>query len=485
MEFLKCVFLSYLKSRGGWMMTVEVNLFELKTDVDKDLTSLAICDLQNFGAQCAYLLSLKGVTLWFLVSYIVEDSVKRLRFSENTPNVVGSGPDWLFDINALTRTMNYEPIAAGTQSNGFAGTKACDNAGQARKEKEHDDNVNNANNVNAASTNGVNVVSENISNELPLDPNMLALKDISTFNFSSDHEDDDEEDDINNMDTTIQVSHVPTTRIHKDHPLDQEIRDMHSTTQTRNMSKNLEEHGFFGDEEGVGCLPTATIFEQLDLMRVLDLEKTKTIQALEIDSLKRRVKKLEKKQRSKTHKLKRLYKVGLSARVESSDDNEDLTVKEVNAAGEVNAASIATTISADATITTEEATLAKALAELKASKPKAKGIVLQEPSESPTTTTIISSKKSQDKGKAKINAAYLLVQRLQAEEQQELTDVEKATLFMQFLKKRRKLFAAKAAKEKRNKPPTQAQQRKIMCTYLKNMEGKKLKELKNKSFDSI
>ncbi|GJU08998.1 hypothetical protein Tco_1125428 [Tanacetum coccineum] len=38
-----------------------------------------------------------------------------------------SGPDWLFDIDALTRTMNYEPIVVGTQSNGFAGTKASDN----------------------------------------------------------------------------------------------------------------------------------------------------------------------------------------------------------------------------------------------------------------------------------------------------------------------------------------------------------------------
>ncbi|GJU55032.1 hypothetical protein Tco_1228746 [Tanacetum coccineum] len=54
--------------------------------------------------------------------------------------------------------------------------------------------------------------------------------------------------------------------------------------------------------------------------RVLDSEHTKTTQALEIGSLKRRVKKLEKKQRSRTHKLKRLYKVGLSAKVISSDD---------------------------------------------------------------------------------------------------------------------------------------------------------------------
>nr|GEW91705.1 hypothetical protein [Tanacetum cinerariifolium] len=47
------------------------------------------------------------------------------------------------------------------------------------------------------------------------------------------------------------------------------------------------------------------------------------------------------------------------------------------------------------------------------------------------------------------------------------------------VKKRRKHFAVKRAKEKRNKPPTQAQKRKIMCTYLKNMEGYKLKQLKS------
>ncbi|GKF55044.1 hypothetical protein Tco_0165384 [Tanacetum coccineum] len=58
--------------------------------------------------------------------------------------------------------------------------------------------------------------------------------------------------------------------------------------------------------------------------RVLDLEKTKTTQAYEIDSLKRRVKRLEKKKRPRTHELKRLYKVGLTARVESSKDVESL-----------------------------------------------------------------------------------------------------------------------------------------------------------------
>ncbi|GKE45976.1 hypothetical protein Tco_1473260, partial [Tanacetum coccineum] len=54
--------------------------------------------------------------------------------------------------------------------------------------------------------------------------------------------------------------------------------------------------------------------------RVLDLENTKTAQAHEITSLKLIVKKLEKKEGSRTHKLKRLYKVGRSARVIFSDE---------------------------------------------------------------------------------------------------------------------------------------------------------------------
>nr|GEV76238.1 hypothetical protein [Tanacetum cinerariifolium] len=61
-------------------------------------------------------------------------------------------------------------------------------------------------------------------------------------------------------------------------------------------------------------------------------------------------------------------------------------------AGEVNADSVT------ATMTIDEVTLAQALMEIKSTKPKVKGVVLQEPSESRTTTTI-SSKKSQDKGK--------------------------------------------------------------------------------------
>ncbi|GKF48113.1 hypothetical protein Tco_0141364, partial [Tanacetum coccineum] len=70
--------------------------------------------------------------------------------------------------------------------------------------------------------------------------------------------------------------------------------------------------------------------------KVLDLEKIKTSQQNEIDSLKKRVKKLKKKDRSRSHKLKRLYKVGLSARVESSGDEESLG-EDASKQGRINA----------------------------------------------------------------------------------------------------------------------------------------------------
>nr|GEV22862.1 hypothetical protein [Tanacetum cinerariifolium] len=145
--------------------------------------------------------------------------------------------------------------------------------------------------------------------------------------------------------------------------------------------------------------------------RVLDLEKTKTTQALEITSLKKRVKKLEKKKMSRTHKLKRLYKVGLTARVDSSEDEQSLgedASKQERKINDINADEDITLVNDqdDAkmfdvnNLHGEEVFVVKEVADKETSKPKAKRIVLQEPNESITTTTIISSKKSQDKGKA-------------------------------------------------------------------------------------
>ncbi|GKF57556.1 ribonuclease H-like domain-containing protein, partial [Tanacetum coccineum] len=202
------------------------------------------------GFFVGYSLNSKAFRVFNSRTRIVEENL-HIRFSENTPNVVGSGPYWLFDIDALTRIMNYEPIVAGTQSNGFTTNPPFSQDPKSSqddeskplsddrkkfdedprkdsecKDQEKEDNVNNTNNVNAASTNEVNVVGAKTSIELPLNPNMPELEDYSIFNFSSDDQDDVADADMNNLETTIQVSPNLTTRILKDHPLDQVIGDL-------------------------------------------------------------------------------------------------------------------------------------------------------------------------------------------------------------------------------------------------------------------
>ncbi|GJW36141.1 hypothetical protein Tco_0059061 [Tanacetum coccineum] len=66
---------------------------------------------------------------------IVKETLN-IRFLENTPNVKGNGPDWLFDVDSLTISMNYVPVAARSKTNGIVGTKDNIIAGQAQMEKE-------------------------------------------------------------------------------------------------------------------------------------------------------------------------------------------------------------------------------------------------------------------------------------------------------------------------------------------------------------
>nr|GEX14741.1 putative ribonuclease H-like domain-containing protein [Tanacetum cinerariifolium] len=51
---------------------------------------------------------------------IIQETL-HVNFLENKPNIVGSGPTWLFDIDSLQRTMNYQPVTAGNQTNPSAG----------------------------------------------------------------------------------------------------------------------------------------------------------------------------------------------------------------------------------------------------------------------------------------------------------------------------------------------------------------------------
>ncbi|GKD99695.1 putative ribonuclease H-like domain-containing protein [Tanacetum coccineum] len=66
---------------------------------------------------------------------IVEETLT-IRFIKNTPNVKGNGPDWLFNVDSLTISMNYVPIVVGNQTNGITEIKDNIVASHAQKEKE-------------------------------------------------------------------------------------------------------------------------------------------------------------------------------------------------------------------------------------------------------------------------------------------------------------------------------------------------------------
>ncbi|GJV19562.1 putative ribonuclease H-like domain-containing protein [Tanacetum coccineum] len=199
------------------------------------------------------------------------------------PNVAGSGPDWLFDIDLLTNSMNYEPVTTGNQTNknavaDYAGKKTNEkpaNEGERNGQekeggasnKEDDQNVQdfrvaldnflvqqkrgyaNSTNRDSIVSPSVNTDGQSFTNvdDLPTDPIMPDLEDtadlLNTGIFSGAYDDEDvgAEADFNNLETTMNVSLIPTTRIHKDHPKDQIIGDIHSANQTRRLTKISEE----------------------------------------------------------------------------------------------------------------------------------------------------------------------------------------------------------------------------------------------------
>ncbi|GKA11386.1 putative ribonuclease H-like domain-containing protein, partial [Tanacetum coccineum] len=254
------------------------------------------------GFFVGYSINSKAFRVFKSRTRIVEENL-HVKFSEEIPNIAGNGPNWLFDIYALTKSMNYKLVGAGNQTNGNAGTKENIDAGQAGKkivpnqeyillplltsdpslskclkdspdagfkpsgeeekmDVEHlenednkvpnteeqrvnqgqDESINSTNNINTVSltVNDAsiqdNAVDENIVYGCEDDPNMPNLEEIV---YSDDDGEVGAEADMNNLATTVPVSPIPTTRLHKDHPLEQIIRDIHSAPQTRRMTKSV------------------------------------------------------------------------------------------------------------------------------------------------------------------------------------------------------------------------------------------------------
>ncbi|GJY87387.1 hypothetical protein Tco_0502015 [Tanacetum coccineum] len=225
---------------------------------------------------------------------------------------------------------------------------------------------------------------------------------------------------------------------------------------------------------------------------------------LKLNELMEIFKKLEKKGRSRTHKLKRLYKVGRSARVISSDEaslgdqedaskqgrkidnidkdaeitlvdetqgryGDDLMFDKVTTADEVVTTVIVeiSTASPTKTIIADDLTLAQTLIEIRSAKPKVKGVVIEEQRKD----RLVRQREEEanivswDNMQAMIDADYQMAQQMQAEEQEILSIEEKSKLFVNL--DARKNFAAMRAQENRNKPPTKAQKRKTISYLIK------------------
>nr|GEZ15875.1 hypothetical protein [Tanacetum cinerariifolium] len=260
-----------------------------------------------------------------ILTRIVQETL-HVNFLENKPNVAGSGPTWLFDIDTLTKTMNYQPVTVGNESNPSAGVQDKFDAEKAGEEivqqyvlfpvwssgrkpeskvnvspsssaqsKKHDDktkreakgkspvesltryknlsvefedlsdNSINEDNVVGTLVPAIGQLSPNSTktfsaagpsnaaaslthgksscidtSQLPDDPNMPELEDIT---YSDDEDDVGAEADFKNLETSITVSPISTTRVHKDHLVTQIIGDLSLATQTRSMTRVAKDQG--------------------------------------------------------------------------------------------------------------------------------------------------------------------------------------------------------------------------------------------------
>nr|GEX08250.1 putative ribonuclease H-like domain-containing protein [Tanacetum cinerariifolium] len=281
----------------------------------------------------------------------------------------------------------------------------------------------------------------------------------------------------------------------------------------------------FGDKGGISCLPNEAIFEQLTLMEVVtdeavyeemydSMERAATTatgldaehdRAKEIANLKKRVKRLVRKKKSRSH---RLYKVELSARVESSAEEESLgkgesskheRIEDIDDDDNITLVNDQEMFDADRDLQGEEVVV-RLEKEVLLKETQYVQNVVEKVIEDITIADIketvsIAAPITTDVTLDELTMAQALVKikkiktqesaRLQEEEQGELTIEEKPRLFVELMDKRKKHFAKLKVEEKRRKPLTTAQKRNQMCVYQKNMIGFTHNQLKNKSFKEV
>nr|GEY84782.1 ribonuclease H-like domain-containing protein [Tanacetum cinerariifolium] len=199
-----------------------------------------------------------------------------ITFLENKPMIAGGRPEWLFDVDALSESMNYAPVPAGTNSNDFADNSLFDSSSQdsdghnkdkhgpsQESECDNQERPNTESSTKIVNTDGLSInianANDNTSSlnintvippvntatptyaDYPSDPLMPNLEDSGILDDAYDDRDKGAEAEYNNLETIISVSPIPSTRVHKDHPKEQIISEVHSVVQTRKMAKQNEE----------------------------------------------------------------------------------------------------------------------------------------------------------------------------------------------------------------------------------------------------
>ncbi|GJV30940.1 putative ribonuclease H-like domain-containing protein [Tanacetum coccineum] len=198
------------------------------------------------GLFVGYSVNSKAFRVFNSRTRIVEETL-HITFLENKPNVARSKasveivpskdyillPLWTQDPSLSSSSKDSSD--ARFKPSGEEEKKDTEDPGNEEIQRSQDSTINAA---------GIkdNDLDENIVCGCADDPNMPNLEEIV-------HLDDDEdvgaEANMTNLDTHIHVSPILTTRIHKDHPVEQIIGDIYSAPQTRMMTKSVTDHGMF------------------------------------------------------------------------------------------------------------------------------------------------------------------------------------------------------------------------------------------------
>nr|GEV60860.1 copia protein [Tanacetum cinerariifolium] len=531
--------------------------------------------------------SLKGSLMRVLIGYSVNSKAfmvfntktkkveenLHIKFLENKSNIAGSGLEWLFDINSLTKSMNYEPVTAGNQNNDDACIEINVNAEKARQEKAYDHeyillpfmpsnlplfsketgifvdvyddrevgtkaDINNLE-LSTIKDDGIFISQDKYVDDIlkkfdfttvktastPREPNKALIKDaeakyvdvylyrsmIGSLMYLTAYR-----PDIifavcacARFQVTPKTSHLHAVKRIFRYLTDEaasigmDVRHGGAATIVSSLdagqgSDNINKTPYMpydsplprvhtlGSDEGRmqqnELIDLVTKLSDRVLALETDLQQTKKVYSTAVTKLIIKVKKLEKI--VKSTKARRRAKIVMPDDKDAAEDTSKQG-KRINAIDQdPNISLVQHDVEVqgrheqETEFKTKDISTAETLVYIRRSASKDK---VSRVHEEASSFNVEEWKDIQ----ATIEADEELALRIQAEEREKYSEAEKARLLVDLINQRKKHFAQQRAKERRNKPVTQAQQRTYMSNYVKHMGSHTLKQLKKLSFNEL